>query len=581
MSQTAITLAFEQHLADVQMGGQPVIPDEFVLANIPDLDLATPIDRAAGLPSAGKIVHRQLVDQRGKVNANGVVYSIIMDTRIGDFTFNAMYLLHKASGLVAMVVHKESEDKLKNQGVTQPGNSLVKSMIMEYQGAAAATNTTIDASTWQIDFSARLFGLDRDIQQQAHDHYGAAAFMGDSLLVSAGTGVNEFIVAAGHGYIAGLRAELKQPHSMVVASRPATVYADVYHAGTLLSDWNTILTITASSAPLVDYVDQSGYQHYVTPLAQLAANGAVTDLRGRGGLWWHEQRPQAHTKDQVGLDKLENWGWSHSYTDATGGAGKYATGKAVADGYNALNSAKLNAASYTAADVLAKMLTVDGASSGLDADLLDGQHGDYYRNWGNLLNKPATMPPSSHTHPWAQIVDPPAQATRWPKWSEVTEKPPNIAGDTGQIATFAMTTPPVGWIKANGAAVSRTTYAALFAAIGTVYGVGNGTTTFNVPDLRGEFVRGWDNGSGIDSDRGFGTKQEDAIRNITGGVGGMRADYLSPDSGTGAFAKTTAAGNYNAGGAPLTNINFDASRVVPTANENRPRNIALLYCIKY
>lgn len=557
MSQTAITLAFEQHLADLQMGGQPVIPDEFVLANIPELDLATPIDRAAGLPSAGQIVHRQLVDQRGKVNANGVGYSIIMDTRIGDFTFNAMYLLHKASGLVAMVVHKAPEDKLKNKGSDQPGNSLVKSMIMEYQGAAAATNTTIDASTWQIDFSSRLLGLDRDIQQQAHDHYGDAAFMSDGLLVSAGTGVNEFIVAAGHGYIAGLRAELKQPHSMVIASRPTTIYADVYHAGTLLSDWNTILTITASTAPLVDYIDQSGYQHYVTPLAQLAANGAVTDLRGRGGLWWHEQGPQAHTKDQVGLDKLENWGWSHSYTDATGGAGKYATGKAVADAYNALNSAKLNAASYTAADVLAKMLTVDGASSGLDADLLDGQHGDYYLAWANQTGKPTGI------------------------------------DEPGQIGAFAMATPPDGWIKANGAAVSRTAYAVLFAVIGTTFGEGDGSTTFNLPDMRGEFIRGWDDARGVDAARVFGSAQGDAIRNITGNINPTRLLDLI-DGGHGdyqgalvksnhALAGTVTGGLKSIGSGPDSSfsLSFDASLSVPTANENRPRNIALLHCIKY
>lgn len=404
MSQTAITLAFEQHLADLQMGGQSVVPDEFVLANIPGLDINAPINRATGLPAAGQIVHRQMVDQRGKLNANGVAYSIIMDTRIGNFTFNAMYLLHKASGMVAMVVHKESEDKLKNQGPDQPGNSVVKSMLMEYQGAADATNTTVDASTWQIDFSARLLGLDRDMQRHAFDHYGAAAFIADSLSVSAGTGVNEFIVAAGHGYIAGLRAELEQQYSIVVASRPATLYADVYHAGSLLSDWETILTIKASAIPLANYVDGSGFQHYVTPLASLAANGTVTDLRGRGGLWWHERRPQAHTPAQVGLDKLANWDWSHSYTDATGGAAKYATGKAVADAYNSLNSTKLNGSVYTAADVLAKMLTVDGAASGLDADLLDAKHGAYYLAWGNFTGLPD-------------------QATRWPTWAEVTDKP--------------------------------------------------------------------------------------------------------------------------------------------------------------
>jgi hypothetical protein len=59
----------------------------------------------------------------------------------------------------------------------------------------------------------------------------------------------------------------------------------------------------------------------------------------------------------------------------------------------------------------------------------------------------------------------------------------------GTVAYFPATTPPGGWLKANGQLVSRTTYAALFAVIGTTYGAGDGTTTFALPDLRGEFVR--------------------------------------------------------------------------------------------
>ncbi|UXN74517.1 tail fiber protein [Devosia sp. A8/3-2] len=75
----------------------------------------------------------------------------------------------------------------------------------------------------------------------------------------------------------------------------------------------------------------------------------------------------------------------------------------------------------------------------------------------------------------------------------------------GTRGGFAMSTPPDGWLKRNGAAISRTAYAALFAAIGTTYGAGNGTTTFNVPDDRGEFDRAWDDGRGVDAGRAFGS----------------------------------------------------------------------------
>ena len=86
----------------------------------------------------------------------------------------------------------------------------------------------------------------------------------------------------------------------------------------------------------------------------------------------------------------------------------------------------------------------------------------------------------------------------------------------GEVAFFARQSPPSGWLKANGAAVSRTTYDALFAAIGTIFGAGDGRTTFNLPDLRGEFLRGLDDGRNIDGGRRLGTAQGDAIRNITG-----------------------------------------------------------------
>jgi hypothetical protein len=150
----------------------------------------------------------------------------------------------------------------------------------------------------------------------------------------------------------------------------------------------------------------------------------------------------------------------------------------------------------------------------------------------------------------------------------------------GMVAYFARNTAPSGWLKANGAAVSRTTYAALFAAIGTTFGPGDGSTTFNLPDLRGEFLRGWDDGRGVDAGRGFGSSQGDAIRNITGSLVSALLDSVV---GTGAFIAEFSDQPSGAGSGGLNKMTgvFDASRVVPTAKENRPRNVALLACIKY
>ncbi|QJI41416.1 phage tail protein [Pseudomonas sp. ADAK2] len=79
---------------------------------------------------------------------------------------------------------------------------------------------------------------------------------------------------------------------------------------------------------------------------------------------------------------------------------------------------------------------------------------------------------------------------------------------TGMVAAFAMTATPTGWLKCNGAAVSRTAFAQLFAWLGTHYGGGDGSTTFNLPDMRGLFPRGWDDGRGLDPGRAFGVYQD-------------------------------------------------------------------------
>ena len=80
--------------------------------------------------------------------------------------------------------------------------------------------------------------------------------------------------------------------------------------------------------------------------------------------------------------------------------------------------------------------------------------------------------------------------------------------DVGDVKTVATEQPPFGWLKCNGEVVSRTQYPALFEVIGTRFGAGNGSTTFGLPDLRGEFVRGWDDDRGVEPGRELGSFRE-------------------------------------------------------------------------
>ena len=90
-----------------------------------------------------------------------------------------------------------------------------------------------------------------------------------------------------------------------------------------------------------------------------------------------------------------------------------------------------------------------------------------------------------------------------------------VAPDRALIVFEPTTTPPAGYIKANGALLSRTAYAWLFGRIGTTYGAGDGSTTFAIPDLRGEFVRGLDDGRGVDSGRVIGSAQASQMQSHT------------------------------------------------------------------
>ncbi len=141
-------------------------------------------------------------------------------------------------------------------------------------------------------------------------------------------------------------------------------------------------------------------------------------------------------------------------------------------------------------------------------------------------------------------------------------------------------TPPTGWLKCNGAVFSAEEYPELAKAY----------PTNKLPDLRGEFIRGWDDGRGIDAGREILSAQGDAIRNITGTFGNGQTEAnaaISFNTASGVFVSQSALRNTIGNTTIIPNtpnnphlVNFDASRVVPTASENRPRNIAFNYIVR-
>ena len=154
---------------------------------------------------------------------------------------------------------------------------------------------------------------------------------------------------------------------------------------------------------------------------------------------------------------------------------------------------------------------------------------------------------------------------------------------TGSLMMWGGPTAPGGWLECDGSEVSRTDYQQLFNIVGTSYGAGDGTTTFNLPDLRGEFVRGWDNGRGVDPGRALGSNQDSAnlshnhsltdpghqhAVSASRSIGGYTENGEAPD-------QRTTQQSFNTSSAS-TGITIDSSG----GSESRPRNVTVMFIIK-
>lgn len=145
---------------------------------------------------------------------------------------------------------------------------------------------------------------------------------------------------------------------------------------------------------------------------------------------------------------------------------------------------------------------------------------------------------------------------------------PGVAGSVaGMVAYFCMQNPPAGWLKADGSLVSRSAYASLFAAIGTLFGAGDGVTTFKLPDLRGVFARGLDVGRGIDEGRGLGSFQSSLIGSHNHAMTFVGAPASGGSSGV------VVVGNGSLNGLQRWYMANEGG------SETRPANVALLACI--
>jgi hypothetical protein len=153
----------------------------------------------------------------------------------------------------------------------------------------------------------------------------------------------------------------------------------------------------------------------------------------------------------------------------------------------------------------------------------------------------------------------------------------------GTVINYAGNTAPAGYLLCDGSLVSRTVYSELFTAIGTIYGNGDNTTTFALPDLRGRFIRGLDSGANVDSGRVLGSKQDDSLQQhghnmYRGDGGGGEGPQTRGDDDNGLYKMNGGFGNTYIREIFPGDVGGSIARV---SGETRPKNVAMIMYIKY
>ncbi|WP_261371976.1 phage tail-collar fiber domain-containing protein [Yersinia intermedia] len=340
---TVITRAFEHWQAGQVLNNLPARPDTIIFAHVPGLDHTADINPDEGIPADGQIVHRDVVAQYGLINDSAVAYSVVLDTRVGDFTFNWIGLVDAASNTLCMIVHTPAQQKIATANGVQ-GNNITRTFLMEFAGAAEASQITVSAQTWQIDFSARLRGIDEVSRLANLDYYGHAAFFADGFSVSKDG--DKYRVKAGLAYVGGIRALLADD-VLLEAAAGNVVYADVSYQGSVLSEFAPIiqLGVKHSAGDFGDYTDANGFTHYIASLALITASG-------------EDDKREANPFDKAIADinaALKEHEKSRNHPDAT----------LTAKGFTQLSSAVDSESEALAATLKAVKITMENASGRL------------------------------------------------------------------------------------------------------------------------------------------------------------------------------------------------------------------------
>lgn len=277
MSKTAIINSGRNFFIKQLSENKPITLDQVIFANVSGVTGNTTVNLNGTMPPASQIVHKAAVTQAGLINDSTVVYSVILDTTVGDFSFNYIGLANAETNTLCVVMHTDEVKKIKTAG-QQQGNTITESIWLEMDNASTSTGITVNAQTWQIDFSDRLAGEDESIRKTNLDLYGRFSIK-DGFAVSK-NGSN-YTIAAGIVYIAGYRVNHVTTKT-ISASNGQFIYVDAWLEGTPTGRWEVKYNIL-SGTTIKDYIS-NGFQHYCEKIATIDNTGNLTSILGKNVL---------------------------------------------------------------------------------------------------------------------------------------------------------------------------------------------------------------------------------------------------------------------------------------------------------
>jgi hypothetical protein len=598
----AITIAGENLIAQKTADFQTLVVTKFIFALVPGLNPDLPVNRHAGKPPVDQVVYEQDITKGGYVNPNQVVYSAMIGSNIGDWDFNWIGL-ETAEGVLLAVAYMPIQQKRKNIPNRQIGNNITRNILLMFDGAQSITNLTINANTWQADFTVRLAGIDERERLSNRDLFGRACFFADGLKLVYQSG--QYRIQPGTAYVEGLC--VKQGVSSInPPALPVTVWYDI-SLRRYVNETKVMLAVRYGD-DLMDFADTDDALHYLVPIARIVSAGNVTDLRDtvepiNGPLIQHlaarigdypDLRARATTKDDVDLGNLPNaksddprsnssdilattaalFALQTEINDSLGSAAFRDIGNAAGNvpeflpgglsdyGYGSKYPPRQVIDFDTFVSVNGQTVPVNPASANSPPGINQfGGLGEFFHNNTGCVLQRVTF---AGTHDvggqvWQRVRYTASEA--YGPWMLIYDSL-NIANPLAAFAIGVPTpwyslTPPPGCLAMNGQAFSRSIYPLLLIPY----------PSERLPDMRGEFIRGLDAGRGVDTGRILLSGQSGQIESHLHGL------PAGSNDATGSGWMQASPGNTGGENTP----HYYYNSVTSGGNETRPRNIAFSF----